>query len=123
MHAMFDRAAEQDKENKKLPLEYAAGSIGNAARGPVAMLTRGAWGYDDETGKILAAAPELLAAVEYALCVARVEKQQLLEDGHQPDGMTIGGINAEIEKYESAIAKARGGGELDKSWLTRSDNF
>jgi hypothetical protein len=67
MHAMFEHAREQDKADKKLPLQYAAGSIGNKRRGVVAMLPRGAWGYDDATGNLLAAAPDLLAACEIAL--------------------------------------------------------
>jgi len=66
MHAMFDYARKQDEESKKIPLEYAAGTIGNARRGVVAMLSRGAWGYSDETGNLLAAAPELFEACSLA---------------------------------------------------------
>ena len=69
LHNIFDNARKHEEEIKKLPLEYAGGTIGNAARGPVAMLTRGSWGYDDATGKLLAAAPELLAALELFLAV------------------------------------------------------
>ena len=63
LHAIFDTARDQKKKDNALPLEYAAGTIGNARRGVVAMLPRGAWGYDDEIGRLIAAAPDLLAAL------------------------------------------------------------
>ena len=97
MHAIFETAREQDKAKKKLPLEYAAGSIGNAQRGCVAMLARGAWGYDDETGNLLAAAPELLAALETALRHMEIEHGERANDFEAITGA------------RAAIAKARGG--------------
>ena len=101
MHAMFDRAAEQDEENKKLPLEYAAGSIGNARRGPVAMLVRGAWGYDDKTGKILAAAPDLLSALESLVqdVVPRLKHSGFYDPEFDPA----------VVAARAAIAQAKGG--------------
>jgi len=87
MHAIFGRAKEQEKQDKALPLEYAAGSIGNARRGVVAMMRRGAWGYDDETGQVMAAAPELLAALRE------------LMTGHSMAGQAMA---------EKAIARATG---------------
>ena len=90
LHAIFVRAAEQEKQDKALPLEYAAGSIGNEKRGVVAMMRRGAWGYDDETGRIMAAAPELLAALRE------------LMTGHSMAGQAMA---------EKAIARATGGSE------------
>lgn len=65
--------------------------------------------YDKKDAPLVAAAPELLERVEYALAVARVERQQLLEDGHQAESMTISGIEIEILSYEAAISKAKGG--------------
>ena len=88
MNTMFDKAREQEKQDKALPLEYVAGSIGNARRGVVAMMRRGAWGYDDETGRIMAAAPELLAALRE------------LMTGHSMKGEA---------QARAAIAKALGG--------------
>ena len=90
LHAIFVRAAEQEKQDKALPLKYAAGSIGNEKRGVVAMMRRGAWGYDDETGRIMAAAPELLAALRE------------LMTGHSMAGQAMA---------EKAIARATGGSE------------
>ncbi len=63
---------------------------------------------DSANAQLIASAPELLDLVDYALKVALVERLQLLEDGHQPDGMTVRGIEIEIAKYESAIARATG---------------
>ena len=52
------------------------------------MMRRGAWGYDDETGRIMAAAPELLAALRE------------LMTGHSMKGEA---------QARAAIAKALGG--------------
>jgi len=95
LHAIFVRAAEQEKQDKALPLEYAAGSIGNEKRGVVAMMRRGAWGYDDETGRIMAAAPELLAALRELL------ENRLCTDIEPPH----------IVRARAAIARATGGSE------------
>ena len=103
MDAIFDRAREHDAEIKKLPLEYAGGTIGNAQRGPVAMLVRGAWGYDDDTGKLMASAPELLASCRelYKLLLEHVPNASEYSDDAR--------FSAPMKTARAALTKARGG--------------
>ena len=106
LHNIFDNARKHEEEIKKLPLEYAGGTIGNAARGPVAMLTRGSWGYDDATGKLLAAAPELAEMLDCLVDDLTEAHADELNSDHHGDGAEGCSYCRNIAKAQALLAKA-----------------
>ena len=63
---------------------------------------------DEANARLIASAPELLAALEHAAKLARIELEQFLEDGWQPESMAVAAIRQNLAVYETAVAKAKG---------------